>query len=349
MSQLSEDEAKPKQPHFVFSPTGSGKTRSLELMMWYNAYVKAIAFGAIYCTSTKVLRKDMAKRLNELYADNEQHVGYCFGRMSMPDERLRNYMTATTCFTYEKLLAFLKYGTGSEGSFYDVRITMNDKTVFFIDEFQNVRDPTRGPVIEYIIQYARMHKCLVVCLSGSIYPEEVEALKSIFGLEANIQYITETARVSVYNRVDNTVMLRSLVSNFVHIWNLGETKIQDTMLFFCMTKKECYIWAKMLWNAAKLALGGYRFKSRLDINPETPYSVSFDCQNANNIKHDIAAMAKHRICVYWSDTKPKYNEFFSDKFKTGANKQIILFTTSVMAEGIDYPNVKTVFVSARII
>jgi hypothetical protein len=57
-------------------------------------------------------------------------------------------------------------------------------------------------------------------------------------------------------------------------------------------------------------------------------------------------LARYGIGVFWSDTCEGYNHFFSDLFKINKNGIRIMITTTMMAEGIDYPNVQEVFIYA---
>jgi hypothetical protein len=73
-----------------------------------------------------------------------------------------------------------------------------------------------------------------------------------------------------------------------------------------------------------------------------PYSVPFP--DIDGTKRKLSQMAKCGIAVYWSDSSRRYNEFFSKGFRNNSNGCFVTFTTSVMAEGLDYPNVGTVVI-----
>jgi hypothetical protein len=100
----------------------------------------------------------------------------------------------------------------------------------------------------------------------------------------------------------------------------------------------------MLYRALKKA--GVMLTHNASPKPFTPYNIPFDCKNPQEVKADIITLARYEIGVFWSDSCEEYNHFFSDMFKNNHNKCRIMITTTVMEEGIDYPNVNTVFVFA---
>jgi superfamily II DNA/RNA helicase len=314
-------------------PTGTGKTKIIELMAAVNHKYEEEAkpFKVFYCTSTRVLARDMYERLDKFDHGN---VGLCFGKMTLAEAQV----FAITIMTYEKLIALMKYGTSEEATQWTFEASCN---CIVLDEYQNVRDYTRGKAIEYIIEYAMLKKITIVCLSGSIEESEVQALATAFKDEAlllysNIKRFTSTVRFVNKKALTMAVVNLYLTDNWL--------ESNSTIILFTLSKKSCYKWAVLLYNALKTTGTLPIYNQR--IIPVAPYNISFDCSNEQEVKLDIITLARYGIGVFWSDTCEGYNHFFSDMFKTNENDIRIMITTTVMAEGIDYPNVQNVFIYA---
>jgi replicative superfamily II helicase len=76
----------------------------------------------------------MYERLEKFDHDN---VGLCFGKMTLEDAQI----FAITIMTYEKLIALMKYGTSNTATQWTFQSECN---CIVLDEFQNVRDYSRG-------------------------------------------------------------------------------------------------------------------------------------------------------------------------------------------------------------
>jgi superfamily II DNA/RNA helicase len=100
----------------------------------------------------------------------------------------------------------------------------------------------------------------------------------------------------------------------------------------------------MLWRA--LSVIDPDHKAIPNVNPILPYDVPSESGKPNDALSDIKMLAQYGIGVFWSNGNVEYTKFFSKRFPDGTNGMRILFATSVLAEGIDYPCVKHVFIYA---
>jgi hypothetical protein len=200
-------------------PTGTGKFRIIELMASINSEydIKKKPYKVFYCTSTRVLCRDMYNRLSKLDFGN---VGMCFGKMTLDDGQVFQINS----MTYEKLVALMKYGVSQDL----VQWTLaNQCNCIILDEFQNIRVIQRGNATKYIIEYGIINKITTVCLSGSMDKTEVDSLHTALGNDLYLFYSDVPIFTSNIHYNDKTTLIKNVINCFYSDAIINRT---DTMI-----------------------------------------------------------------------------------------------------------------------
>ncbi|MEM4535522.1 MAG: DEAD/DEAH box helicase [Desulfurococcaceae archaeon] len=143
----------------IVAPTASGKTLIAELALLKYALNKGMG---VYLSPLKALANEKYSEFKNLEEITGVKVEISTGDYDQPAEYLRDAHIVVS--TYERFDSLLRLKPS----------WLSKLSIIVIDEFHNINDPERGPVIEMIVARARRSKVRIIGLSASVgNPEEL--------------------------------------------------------------------------------------------------------------------------------------------------------------------------------